>query len=346
MKKTDTEATPAIPLVKAAFVMPFRIAMANNSVDANRYFRKFRLPSTALDDPDRLVPEKPFWQLINQVAIAEMIPDFGMQVAQAKPWYSIDSLQPLLHNKRSLRTLLETFCELASSQSNVSDFKLRINGGVCRFENHGQLLVSHDIHMELYRVTSMIELVQLATGKNWKPEVVHLMMDRNKVVNKNSILDGCKRVFSQKQTAIAFPSGLLDATIGTAPDDITAGHYGMDETRAVNTIQDKSDLVNALREIISHYITEDDISIEVIAYIAGLSTRSLQRMMKKHDISYNGLLNEARQQYAVGKLNDPATKISDIAYQLGYSDVAHFTRAFKRWTGIAPSEYRKSPRAC
>lgn len=341
MKNGNTEAVPSIPLVKAAFIIPFRIAMENNGVSADQYFKKFRLPLAEFDDPESLIPEKPFWRLINQVSIAEMIPDFGMQVAQAKPWYKVDSLQPLLHNKRSLRALLNTFCELASSQSNVSDFNICIEGDVCWFENHGQLLIRSDIQMELYRVTSMIELVQLATGKNWNPAVAHLMMDRNKVVKKNNILDGCELVFSQKQTAIAFPAGLLDATISTAPDNSTANRYDMDETRIVNTIQDKSELVNALREVISHYITEDDLSIEVIADVAGLSTRSLQRTMKKYDLSYNDLLNEARHQYAVTKLNDPATKITDIAYQLGYNDAAHFTRAFKRWTGMAPSVYRK-----
>jgi len=344
MKNGNIVTAPSIPLVKAAFTIPFRIAMENNGVSTDTYFKKFRLPLAVLDDPESLIPEKPFWRLINQVAIAEMIPDFGMQVAQAKPWYSIDSLQPLLHNKRSLRALLNTFCELASSQSNVSDFNIRIEGEVCWFENHGQLLVSNDIQMELYRVTSMIELVQLATGKNWKPVVAHLMMDRNKVVKKNNILDGCELVFSQKQTAIAFPAGLLDATISTVSDKRYASRYGMNETRDVNTIQDKSELVNALREIISHYITEDDLSIEVIADIAGLSTRSLQRIMNKHDLSYNDLLNEARHQYAVTKLNDPTAKITDIACQLGYNDAAHFTRAFKRWTGMTPSKYRSTQR--
>ncbi len=64
-------------------------------------------------------------------------------------------------------------------------------------------------------------------------------------------------------------------------------------------------------------------------------------MMKKHGISYNELLNAARRQYAETKLINTTSKISDIAYQLGYNDTAHFTRAFKRWTGMAPSVYRK-----
>ena len=90
------------------------------------------------------------------------------------------------------------------------------------------------------------------------------------------------------------------------------------------------------------YVTNEDLSIEVIADIAGLSTRSLQRIMKKHGISDNEMLNDARQQYAETKLRDPASKISDIAYQLGYNDTAHFTRAFKRWTGMTPSQFRNN----
>jgi AraC-like DNA-binding protein len=64
--------------------------------------------------------------------------------------------------------------------------------------------------------------------------------------------------------------------------------------------------------------------------------------MKKHGISYNELLNAARQKYAETKLVNSTSKISDIACQLGYNDTAHFTRAFKRWTGMTPTEYRRS----
>jgi AraC-like DNA-binding protein len=341
MKKTNTETKPAIPLVKAAFVTPFRIAMVNNGIDADRYFKQFHLPLADFDDLEKLVPEKPFWLLINQVAIAEMIPDFGMQVAQIQPWYRSDSLQPLLRDKRSLKDLLDTFCELASSQSNVSDFKIRMDNDVCWLENNGELLVSHDIQMEMYRVTSMIELVQLATGKNWRPAIVHLVMNRNKVVSKNRILDGCVLMFSQPRSAIAFPAGLLDATISTLSGERSSVHHDKSDPRSKEDIQNKSELLAALRELISLYITEDELSVGVIADLAGMSTRSLQRMMKNYDISYNELLNEARKNYATKTLDDSSSKISEIAYQLGYNDTAHFTRAFKRWTGMTPTEHRK-----
>ena len=341
MFKGNRQSEPPVALVKAAFLQQFKTAMRNNRVAIEPYFKKLRLPLVDMYDPEALIPEKPFWHLINQVAIAEMIPDFGMQVAQVTPWYKVESIQKLIDRSQSLETLLDSFCDISPSQSNVTSFKLHTENALCWFEYSGQPLISNDIQMELYRVTSMIELVQLAAGKNWRPLKVRLMMDRNRVVDKNSILNDCELLFSQVRTAIAFPAGLLHATITLQTTDKPT-HPGLHDSHKLHEIQDKSELANALRAIISFYITDENLSIEAIADIAGLSTRSLQRMMKKHGVSYNDLLNAARRQYAETRLNNSGSKISDIAYQLGYNDTAHFTRAFKRWTGMTPSEFRNN----
>ena len=341
MPKGNSQSEPPVALVKAAFLQQFKTAMEDNKVAIEPYFKKLRLPLVDMYDPEALIPEKPFWHLINQVAISEMIPDFGMQVAQITPWHRVDSIQKHINKSESLKILLDSFCEITPSQSNVTSFALHTEDALGWFEYSGQPLISNDIQMELYRVTSMIELVQLAAGKNWRPLKVRLMMDKNRVVEKNSILNDCELLFSQARTAIAFPAGLLNATITLQPTDKPT-HPGVNDGYKLHEIQDKSELVNALREIISFYITDENLSIEAIADIAGLSTRSLQRMMKKHGISYNELLNAARCQYAETKLSEPAYKISDIAYQLGYNDTAHFTRAFKRWTGMTPSQFRNN----
>ncbi len=336
---TSTRDEPEIPLVKAAFAAPFRIAMENNGVSAEQYFRKFRLPTSELNDPDALIPEKPFWRLINQVAIAEMIPDFGMQVAQALPWYRTETLQPLLRGKQPLRLVLEKFCDAAGSQSNTSAFKLRMEGDLCWFEHHSDILVKNDIQMENYRLTNMIGLVQLAAGGNWKPVSIRLRMDDNKVIRKNRLLEGCSPAFSQERTAIAMPVGLLNANVSIQP---AGGNTGKEP---LNEIGNKSELVAALETIISQYILEKDLTIDAIAELAGCTTRTLQRKLKEHRISYTDLLNEARKQYACSNLKFSGTKITEIAQQLGYNDTAHFTRAFKRWTGMTPSAYRKNTAA-
>lgn len=335
-KAGEIMTNPEFPLVKAAFIRPFKMAMESNGISPDAYFRKFRLPASELDDPAVLVPEKPFWQLINQVAIAEMIPDFGMQVAQAMPWYEIDTLKSLLAGRRPLQQVLETFCEAAGSQSNTSGFKLRFTGDICWFENHGQVLISNDIQMESYRVTSMIELVQLAAGKNWSPLGVHLMMDDNRVIYRNRLLKGCAVMFSQPRTAIAMPVGLLNANVSLNPDMASNG------LKPIENIHDKSEFLASLTTVIVQYIQEDDLSIELIADLSGCSVRTLQRLLKQHDVSYNELLSKARMNFAMVNLKDSHMPITEIAHKLGYNDAGHFTRAFKRWTGMTPTRYRKS----
>jgi len=82
-------------------------------------------------------------------------------------------------------------------------------------------------------------------------------------------------------------------------------------------------------------------SIDMLARSIGLSTSSLQRCLKKENASYRGILNDIRRNLAADYLKQPTLSIIEVAFQLGYSDSSNFTRAFKRWFGVSPKEYRK-----
>ena len=59
------------------------------------------------------------------------------------------------------------------------------------------------------------------------------------------------------------------------------------------------------------------------------------------DTSYKELLDDVRHLLAKRYLDNKQLSIQEIAFTLGYSDIANFRRAFKRWQGMAPSEYQK-----
>jgi AraC-like DNA-binding protein len=82
-------------------------------------------------------------------------------------------------------------------------------------------------------------------------------------------------------------------------------------------------------------------SLKGAADAAGISVRTLQRQLSAQGLSYSHLLKEARFEAAVALLGDPAKRVTDIAYELGYTDVAHFSRAFRRIAGMPPREYRR-----
>ena len=78
-----------------------------------------------------------------------------------------------------------------------------------------------------------------------------------------------------------------------------------------------------------------------MANIADMSVRTLQRRLIDNGLKFNDLLNESRFDHAKEKLKDMQVSIRDIAKSLGYSDTAHFTRAFHSWSGTSPTGFRR-----
>jgi AraC-like DNA-binding protein len=81
-------------------------------------------------------------------------------------------------------------------------------------------------------------------------------------------------------------------------------------------------------------------SLESVARRLGASTRTLKRRLAEQGTSFTEILGAARRQRALLLLDDRRLGIGEIADRLGYSDVANFTRAFRRWTGKTPAAYR------
>jgi AraC-like DNA-binding protein len=81
--------------------------------------------------------------------------------------------------------------------------------------------------------------------------------------------------------------------------------------------------------------------IRVVADRMGTSVRTLQRRLRARGLTYAGVVQQARCLAARRMLEDRRRRIGEIARALGYSDHAHSTRAFQRWTGLAPREFRR-----
>ena len=71
-----------------------------------------------------------------------------------------------------------------------------------------------------------------------------------------------------------------------------------------------------------------------------MSPRTLQRHVKERGTDFKNLVDDTRRRFALTYLKDHSNALTEIAFLLGYSDASAFNRAFKRWTGLAPSAYR------
>lgn len=83
------------------------------------------------------------------------------------------------------------------------------------------------------------------------------------------------------------------------------------------------------------------VSRDVIANNMAMSSRSLQRKLQQEGSSFQQLFDEYRHQRSLLLLQDKQVSLADIAQQLGFSENSTFYRAFKRWQGITPGEYRQ-----
>jgi AraC-like DNA-binding protein len=82
------------------------------------------------------------------------------------------------------------------------------------------------------------------------------------------------------------------------------------------------------------------LSVVEVARELHVSTRTLKRKLADHSTTYSAVLDDVRRQRALLLLDNRELSIGEVAGRLGYSEVANFTRAFRKWTGKTPAAYR------
>lgn len=82
-------------------------------------------------------------------------------------------------------------------------------------------------------------------------------------------------------------------------------------------------------------------TIAAVAARLSLTVRTLQRCLGDEGLVFRDLLGVCRHRHAVEALAAGRLSVAAIAKQLGYSDSAHFARAFRAWTGLTPSGYQR-----
>jgi AraC-like DNA-binding protein len=101
------------------------------------------------------------------------------------------------------------------------------------------------------------------------------------------------------------------------------------------------DDIGRTRGVILEGLREGDTSIERTARRLGMSVRTLQRVLRGSGHTFADLVDESRRELARRYLGDPNLSIQEIAHLLAFGDLRGFYRAFKRWEGSTPAEFRK-----
>jgi AraC-like DNA-binding protein len=324
----------SLPVVRACVFEPFLLAAREIGVPLEKALRSARLPTglatvEEIYATDILLPEPQCWRFLQDVSRAEGLETYGLMSGMTIEMPELRSLAPLLGGCTGLHQLLTYFCNTTPRLSNSVDYRLEVRDDPVWFLNRGGRLLDDDVHAQLFQVLGMIQLVQRAAGPDWRPEEIHFTFPRMTAVADAPELNPARIRFSRRFPAISFSRDLLSRTL--QPIDGVAG-------AAAPVL---GSLGQQLSEVLFPYIGEADIGKETAAEIFGMSSRTLQRRLLMEATSYRDVVDRTRLRKARMMLENTDIKFLDIALSLGYEEAASFTRAFRRWTGVTPSEYRK-----
>jgi len=154
----------------------------------------------------------------------------------------------------------------------------------------------------------------------------------------------CPVEFTQPTDCWALPQSVMELPILSKDSRLlgileTHGDHLLEQKQAMGGLQGVVDnqLVSAL--------AGGKVQAAEIADQLGMSVRSLRRQLAEEDTSFGEILDRVRQRLAHRYLEDEDISLQQVAWLLGYSEVAAFNHAFKRWTGTSPSRARQSSKA-
>ena len=105
-------------------------------------------------------------------------------------------------------------------------------------------------------------------------------------------------------------------------------------------LQTRKSFSRKVRRLISRQMATDRIDADTLARQCHMSRQTLYRKLKKEGLSFHDLVEQVRQDKALRYVADDQYALGEIAFLLGFSELSAFSRAFKRWTGMAPAQFR------
>jgi AraC-like DNA-binding protein len=329
----------AIPLTRARHAGNFAIALRQKGVPVEGYLEASHLPVDLLEtvNGDSVVSALSMLDFAEKAATVTGIRDLGFW-AGTVPIAGYGDFGAHVVRSPSLYSAVQTFCTKVRGECSAADYHLTHDTSKAWF-CHGPIGGGPPQQQhELYALTIMVQVIRLALGADWTPVRLRLQQTDAAALADNDFLLAANIEFGAKVTSIELPLEKLATPIKT-PDDRTANHADTRLRSFPSSLP--TDPLVALQKLVATYIGQSKHpSILVASEMMGVSPRTLQRYLGSKATSYSRLVDQVRFNMALPLLNDESVTISEISYQLGYSNIAHFSRAFSRITGMSPRSYR------
>ncbi len=297
------------------------------------------LSPDALDLPSNRVPFAALTQFLSEAAGRTGCPHFGLLAGRTFHLSDLAALGAIVRNSPTVGLALEEFVVLQHLHSGGALAFLLRRGGVVDF---GYAIYDPDARatFQIYdaAIAVALNMMREVCGEGFSPSEVFLPHAAPVDVAPYRRFFRTTVRFNAEFCALRFPESVMRQPIEDA--DAERLRIALAEARAAGNPTLVQAVYRTLRTLLLHGTSSGN---DVARFLA-MHRRTLNRRLSAEGTTFQRVLDDVRFAVAKELLENSAVSMYDVAAALGYSGLASFMRAFRRWSGTSPGDWRKSQR--
>lgn len=308
-------------------------------VDINQLLPESGIAPEALKSPDVRVPVENYILLEEKAAEKIGDPCFGLhmgQYAEAGNWSILGYMM------LNCSSIIEAFHKAARYSVIIGNL---IRGEMCM--DSGRIIIQLSEPSDAPRISehcyegflsSLIKIARNLTGAEVSPLEVGLKSFKIEFLEEYQRVFGKAVIFTDKGNYMIFDKKTADLP-ALLPNRKLVEYFENYAMEFLAENEASKSFTNKTKKLILSFMDSEDLSVNKAAKALNISGRTLQAYLKKEGTEFRILLRETREQLARKYLSENYS-VDDITYLLGFSDASAFRKAFKKWVGMTPGEYR------
>ncbi|MEE4189174.1 MAG: AraC family transcriptional regulator [Roseobacter sp.] len=318
------------------------MAAAGDDVDAPQLLKSAGIDPEGPWDPKDMIPDVDYYNMLERVAKQTDVTRLPLRTGASM---RLDEYGALGLAFKAAKTLGASYARVeryARLWTNVVEYELRPHpsGTLFVLKRAGKRRLGLRLSNEATLASAVSIARQVSPGPVIPLEVL-FQHAAPKSVAAHEDWFGCPVRFDAELDAVLYSLETL-AQPNLLGDEGISQYLISDLDAALSEITAEVTLVDQARDAIAQALSEGPPKMAHVASGLGLSTRSFHRRLSEHGMSFRALTEETRRDLAEGLLRDEQHSLAEIAFLTGFSEQSAFTRAFKRWLGQTPANYRKA----
>jgi AraC-like DNA-binding protein len=282
------------------------------------------------------------WELVMQLV---QDPAFPVRVGSRFEIEVLEAFGFLAMSCKTLREAYERTARFRSLYNTGSRWQLTVTGNQMRMTWHPWELTGRSElaqrSVNEYEVAEMLASIRKLTDKHLVPTRIAFQHRAPRDTSVHRELLGRAPDFDADFDGFEAEATWLDEPIRSHNARLRE-YFDKQCTQAQQAFANDPPFASQVRQRLVATMDGRRPDMQAIARTLGTSPRSLHRRLADEGTGFNDLLDEVRKDFAKRYLARPRLSIGEVGFLIGFTDSSAFFKAFRRWTGITPSEYRLS----